>query len=143
MNDILIMILSTLGALFILIASLGIYRMPDFYTRLSVTVKAATVGIGCILAAVAIHFSDFSVTTKVLAVIFFLFLTSPVGAFLIARTAYVSGVKLWKKSVRDELKEIFKKKKMLLKEQQAALDKAYEDSLSDPPTDPAQDDFGK
>ncbi len=110
MSDILIMILSTLGALFILIASLGLYRMPDFYTRLSVTVKAATLGVGCILGAVAIHFSDFSITTKVFAVIFFLFITSPVAAFLIARTAYVSKVKMWDKSVRDELKDVINKK---------------------------------
>lgn len=110
MSDILIMILSTLGAVFILIASLGIYRMPDFYTRLSVTVKAATLGVGCILGAVAIHFSDFSITTKVFAVIFFLFITSPVAAFLIARTAYVGKVKMWDKSVRDELKDVIEKK---------------------------------
>lgn len=110
MSDILIMILSTLGAIFILIASLGIYRMPDFYTRLSVTVKAATLGVGCILGAVAIHFSDFSITTKVFAVVFFLFITSPVAAFLIARTAYVGKVKMWDKSVRDELKDVIEKK---------------------------------
>lgn len=110
MNDILILILSTLGAIFILIASLGLYRMPDFYTRLSVTVKAATLGVGCILGAVAVHFSDFSITTKVFAVIFFLFITSPVAAFLIARTAYVSNVKMWDKSVRDELKDVIDKK---------------------------------
>ena len=110
MSDILIMILSTLGAVFILIASLGIYRMPDFYTRLSVTVKAATLGVGCILGAVAIHFSDFSITTKVFAVVFFLFITSPVAAFLIARTAYVSKVKMWDKSVRDELKDVLENK---------------------------------
>ncbi len=105
MNDFLIMLFTTLGAIFILIAALGIYRMPDFYTRLSVTVKASTLGVGCILTAVAIHFSEFSITTKVLAVIFFLFITSPVAAFLIARSAYVSGIKLWDKSVRDELKQ--------------------------------------
>lgn len=106
MSDILIIILSTLGAIFILIASLGIYRMPDFYARLSVTVKAVTLGVGCILGAVAIHFSDFSITTKIFAVIFFLFITSPVAAFFIARTAYLTKVKMWDKSVRDELKEV-------------------------------------
>lgn len=104
MIDALIIIFSTLGALFILIAALGVYRMPDFYTRLSVTVKAATIGVGCILGAAAFHFSDFAVTTKVFAVIFFLLITSPVGAFLIARVAYVTGVKLWDKSIYDELK---------------------------------------
>lgn|SRR5690554_3118809 len=105
MIDALIIIFSTLGALFILIAALGVYRMPDFYTRLSVTVKAATIGVGCILGSAAFHFSDFAVTTKVFAVIFFLLITSPVGAFLIARVAYITGVKLWDKSIYDELKD--------------------------------------
>lgn len=105
MTDLLIMILSTLGAIFILISSIGIFRLPDFYTRLSITIKAATLGIGCILGAAAIHFSEFSITTKVFAIVFFLFITSPVAAFLIARTAYMTGIKLWNKSVIDELKD--------------------------------------
>lgn len=105
MSDILIMTFCTIGALFILVAAIGIYRMPDFYTRLSVTVKASTIGVGCILCSVAFYFFDFSVSTKVFAIIFFLLLTSPVAAFMIARTAYVSGVKLWKKTEIDELKD--------------------------------------
>lgn len=102
--------LSTIGALFILIASIGIYRMPDFYTRLTVTIKAGTIGVGSVLLAVAIHFSEFSVLTRTFAVIFFIFITSPVGAFFIARTAYLNGVSLWSKSVRDELKEAMEKR---------------------------------
>jgi multicomponent Na+:H+ antiporter subunit G len=123
MTDILIMILSTLGAIFILIASLGIYRMPDFYSRLSVTVKAATVGIGFILGAVALHFSDFSITTKVFAIIFFLFITSPVAAFLITRTAYMNGTKLWDKTLFDDLKD---KNKPTAEQEQKKSDSNYE-----------------
>lgn len=123
MTDILIMILSTLGAIFILIASLGIYRMPDFYSRLSVTVKAATVGIGFILGAVALHFSDFSITTKVFAIIFFLFITSPVAAFLITRTAYMNGTKLWDKTLFDDLKD---KNKPKAEQEQKKSDSNYE-----------------
>lgn len=104
MIDILMMVLSTLGSIFILIASVGILRMPDFYLRLSVTIKAATLGIGCLLGAAAIYFNEFSVTTKVFAIIFFLFLTTPVGGHMIGRTAYKIGVALWKYSVLDELK---------------------------------------
>lgn len=104
------MILSTVGAIFVLISSIGIVRMPDFYTRLSITIKAATLGIGCILTAAAIHFAEFSTTTKVLAIVFFLFITSPVAAFLIARSAYISGIKLWKRSVVDELQDKYDNK---------------------------------
>ena len=105
MNDILIMILSTLGAIFILIASFGVFKMPDFYSRLSVTIKAATLGIGCILVAAVLYFSDFSVTTKAIAIMFFLLITSPVAGFLISKVAYMTGTKLWKHSIMDELKD--------------------------------------
>lgn len=103
MSDLIIKILCTLGAFFVLVASLGIYRMPDFYTRLSVTVKAGTIGVGCILSAAAIHFYTFSVTTKVLAIVFFVMITSPVAAYMISRAAYAIGVKLWKHSIVDEI----------------------------------------
>ena len=104
MSDILIMILSFIGSLAILIAAIGILRMPDFYLRLSVTVKAATLGIGLLLMGAAIYFSELSVTTKTLAILFFLVLTAPVAAHMIGRTAYFIGTPLWKDSVIDELK---------------------------------------
>lgn len=104
MSDILIMILCTLGSITVLIAAIGIVRMPDFFTRLSVTIKAATLGIGLLLAAAAVFFADISISTKVLAIIFFLFLTAPVAGHMIGRASYLSGTKLWKGSVLDELK---------------------------------------
>ncbi len=102
MNELIIMILCTLGAIFVLIAALGIYRMPDFYLRLSVTVKAGTLGVGCILGAVAFYFYDFAVSTKVFAIIFFLFITSPVAAFMISRTAFVSGIHMFNTTIVEE-----------------------------------------
>lgn len=100
--DIVIGILSTIGALAILFASIGILRMPDFYLRLSVTVKAATLGVGVFLICAAIVFPDVSVTAKAIAIIFFLVLTAPVAAHMIGRTAYRSGIPLWKKTTIDE-----------------------------------------
>lgn len=105
MKDIFLMALSTFGAIYILIAAIGVYRMPDFYTRLTVTIKGGTLGVGCILGAVAIYFSDFSVMTRVFAIIFFIYITSPVAAFFIARTAYLNEVEQWQGTVRDELKK--------------------------------------
>jgi multicomponent Na+:H+ antiporter subunit G len=103
MIDYTIAILATLGALFTLLAAVGIVRMPDLYMRISVTTKAASLGVGLILACAALYFDDSAVTTKVVAIIFFLLLTAPVAAHLIGRAAYITGVPLWGRSVMDRL----------------------------------------
>lgn len=111
MIDISIYILSTLGAIFAMLAAIGILRMPDTYLRISVTTKAATLGIGLILGAAALYFGDFSVSTRVQAIIIFIVLTAPVGAHLIGRTSYFLGNKMWKNSVVDDLENKYDKKK--------------------------------
>jgi len=103
MINILIGILATMGSLFVLIASVGILKMPDFYTRLSVTVKAATLGIGCVLLAAALFFYDFAVSSKTFAIIFFLILTAPIAGHIVAKVAYRTGIKMWDNSVLDQL----------------------------------------
>jgi multicomponent Na+:H+ antiporter subunit G len=98
-------VLGVLGAAFMLIASVGIIRLPDLFCRASATTKAATLGVGCVLVAVAFHFDDIRVTTRVIAIVAFLLLTAPVGAHMIARAAYCRGVRLWQGTGRDELDE--------------------------------------
>lgn len=105
MTDIAIMILVTLGALFVLLAALGIVRMPDLYLRISVTTKAATLGVGMILIGAAVYFGEASITTRALAIVFFLLLTAPVGAHLIGKASYYVGIPLWKRTVIDDLKD--------------------------------------
>ncbi|PKP26046.1 MAG: Na+/H+ antiporter subunit G [Bacteroidetes bacterium HGW-Bacteroidetes-2] len=109
MSTILIGIFATLGTIFVLLAAVGLVRMPDTYLRISVTTKAATLGIGLILIAAAIYFNELSITSRVLAIILFIFLTAPVSAHLIGRASYFTGVKLWKKSVMDDLEGKYKK----------------------------------
>ena len=104
MTDWLIIILSGIGAIAILLASIGMIRMPDLYLRLSVTTKAATLGVGLILISVAFYFQNVGVTSRVLAIIFFTTVTAPVSAQLIARAAYLIRTKLWKHTHIDELK---------------------------------------
>ncbi|MGO3706714.1 MAG: monovalent cation/H(+) antiporter subunit G [Mesonia hippocampi] len=103
MSNIFIAILSTSGALFILLAAVGFVRMPDAYLRISVTTKAVTLGVGLILISAAIYFEDLSITSRVLAIILFIILTAPVGAHLIGRASYLMKVSMWKKTTLDEL----------------------------------------
>jgi multicomponent Na+:H+ antiporter subunit G len=103
MKDVLIMILSTFGALFILSSSIGLLRKPDVFMRISVTGKASTLGIGLILASAAIFFNDYSVTTRVVAIIFFVFITISIGGHLLARAAYIIKTPVWKGIKTDDL----------------------------------------
>jgi len=109
MINILLATISTIGALSILFASIGILRMPDFYLRLSVTVKASTLGVGLLLICASIMFPDVSVTTKAIAIIFFLIITAPIGAHMIGKAAYFTGTPLWKGTVVDQLAGMYNK----------------------------------
>ncbi len=110
MSDLLIYILSSLGALFIFLAAIGFVRMPDLYLRMSVTTKAATLGIGLLLVCAAIHFDTTAITSRVAAIILFMILTAPVGAHLIGRASYFIGSNpLWHKSVMDDLEGKYRK----------------------------------
>lgn len=103
MTDIIVGIFAFLGTVFVFFAAVGMIRMPDTYLRISVTTKAATLGIGLLMLAGAIHSNEIAITAKVLAIILFILLTAPVSAHLLGRTSYYSGVKLWKNSVMDDL----------------------------------------
>src|SRR5690554_7091913 len=92
MNDIIIMVIISLGTLFILLAAIGLVRMPDLYLRMSVTTKAATLGVGLILIGLALHYMETSITTQVIAIIVFLLLTVPISAHVIGRASYFIGV---------------------------------------------------
>lgn len=103
-RELLVDVLMVGGAVFMFLASLGILRMPDLYTRMSATSKAATLGSGLVMLAAAVYFNEFSITVRVLAIIVFLLLTVPVAAHMIARAAYFDGVPLWEGTVMDELR---------------------------------------
>ena len=104
MTDWIIIILSSLGTLIILIAAVGFLRMPDIYLRISVATKASTLGVGLILVGAAMYFNELGITSRVIAIIIFLLLTAPVGAHMIGRASYFTGVKIWKKTIIDDLK---------------------------------------
>lgn len=93
------------SAAFSFIAAVGIVRMPDLFTRMQAAAKTGTLGVGCALIALTVHFADVGVTTRAALVILFLFLTAPIAAHLIARAGYITGLPLWEGSVTDEMKD--------------------------------------
>lgn len=116
MTDILFIILCTVGSLATLLAAIGILRMPDFYMRLSVAVKASTIGSGLLMICAAMYFSVPDVTNRAIAIVLFLVLTAPVAGHLIGRAAYMGKTKLWEDSEMDELKGMYDKDNHLASE---------------------------
>ena len=77
-----------LGAVFALLGSIGLARLPDIFTRLHGPTKLTTLGIGGILLGSILFFSlRQGVSPREVLVSVFLFMTAPVSAHLIARAA--------------------------------------------------------
>ena len=80
------------GAVFSLLAAIGLLRFPDLYTRLHAATKTGVVGAGVVLLAVALAAFDVAVSLRALGGIVFLVLTTPVAAHLLARAALAAGI---------------------------------------------------
>jgi len=104
MSDLITAVLLLIGASFLLLAGLGMLRMPDLFSRMQSATKASTLGVACVLLAVAVHFNDLGITIRALATSVFFLLTAPVSAHLVGRASYFLGVPLWEGTVRDELR---------------------------------------
>jgi len=82
-------LLILIGAIFTLIGSIGLFKLPDFYMRLHGPTKASTLGVGAILIASVIYFStkQDALSLHEILVTLFLFITAPIGAHLMAKAA--------------------------------------------------------
>lgn len=103
MRDAITVALLGIGAAFMVLAAIGVVRLPDFLARLQATSKASTLGIICMLLGVAVRFGEAHVVLRALAVIGFVSLTTPVAAHAIARAGYRAGVRVEEGTI-DELR---------------------------------------
>ena len=74
---------------FILVGSLGLVKLSEFFKRLHAPTKASTLGVGCVLAAsVGYHaFTGTDPQPRELLITAFLFVTAPISANLMAKAA--------------------------------------------------------
>ncbi|MDF3931781.1 Na+/H+ antiporter subunit G [Pseudomonas citronellolis] len=77
------------GSLFALLGAVGLYRLPDFYTRLHAPTKASTLGVGGVALGALLYFSvgEGGVSLHEVLITLFLFITAPVSAHLLAKAA--------------------------------------------------------
>jgi multicomponent K+:H+ antiporter subunit G len=77
------------GGGFSVIGSVGLLRMPDFFTRLHGPSKATTIGMGSILLASAIYMSvrGPGLSLHEFMISLFIVITTPVASHLLAKAA--------------------------------------------------------
>lgn len=104
-QEILVSGLIVFGSLLVFIAAIGVLRFADVIKRMHAASIAGPVGGAFIMVGLALFTLEPVVITKSLAVVVFIFATSPVAGHAIARAAYVADVvKLAERRIRDDLK---------------------------------------
>ena len=82
-----------LGLFFILAGTVGVLRLPDFYTRLHAAGMTDTLGAEFVLLALIFQCDNLQMVMKLLLVAFFLLVTSPTATHAVAHAAYRAGLK--------------------------------------------------
>ncbi len=79
-------LLILIGSVFILLSAIGLIRYDDLYSRMQATTKATSFGILLILIGSSVCFNDPYVYLKALFIIFFIYLTAPLGAHSVSKS---------------------------------------------------------
>ena len=80
-----------LGSAFCIIGGIGLLRLPDFYSRIHGGGITDTLGAGLVKLGLLLQAGWSLVTVKLVLIMLFLLLTSPVASHAIARAARHSG----------------------------------------------------
>ena len=99
--DIIGALIVLVGAVFLVLAAVGVLRMPDPYNRIQAGTKASTLGV--VLALVGLGIYEPGWLPKLLVIALFVLITNPVSSHALARAAHSAGVPLAPETVRDEM----------------------------------------
>lgn len=83
------------GLFFLMISSLGLLRLPDFYSRNHAVGKSETLGSMLLLAGLAIYNGVEVNSAKLIVILLFIAMANPTAAHILANTAYLSGLQPW------------------------------------------------
>jgi len=98
-------ILLVLGAFFMLIASIGMIKLPDLYMRIHAATKAPSLGIFLMVVGIIVYFFNWWTSIEGLVVILFVFITTPIGSHMISSVAHSMGVEKAKATIIDEMEQ--------------------------------------
>jgi len=101
-TDIVGIIVIGFGIFFLLVGSIGLLRLPDFYSRAHATGKSDTLGIMLVFLGLIIIEGFTLNSAKLLLILVFIGLTNPAATNAIMRAAYRFRLKPWFKDDKEE-----------------------------------------
>lgn len=90
------------GSLFLIVASIGLLRLPDTISRMHAGTKAST--LGTILVLIGVGFIEPSIWFKLILLALFVLLTNPLSSSLIAKSSYLKNG-FYSKTKIDDIKD--------------------------------------
>ncbi len=99
---ILSVIIVSFGAFFLLIGSIGLIRLPDFYSRAHATGKSDTLGIMLVITGLIIYEGFTINSAKLVIIIIFVALTNPTATNALTRAAFRFRLRPWFKKDQKE-----------------------------------------
>ena len=79
------------GSFFAVVGGIGVLRLPDVFTRLHASGITDTLGAGLILTGLMVHSGLGLVTVKLFLILGFLWFSSPVSTYALARATLAGG----------------------------------------------------
>ena len=105
MIDVLVLVLLVLGLFFLLVSTVGLIRLPDFYARTHAAAKSETLGAILVLLAGAISVGWATHGFKLLLIAFLVAITNPTGIHTITRAALRAGREIWVRGDAEAARE--------------------------------------
>lgn len=94
-------ILSVIGGVFLILAAVGLLRMPDVYNRMQAGTKATTLGSIMFLLGIGVAYPDW--LGRIVVLIAFIAFTNPISSHALIRAAHAVGIPLAETTVKDDL----------------------------------------
>lgn len=117
-----------LGCFLLVVASIGVIRFPDFYTRMHAAGKVDTLGQFFILAGLMVYAGLSLVSLKLLVIMGLIFLINPTASHFLAKAAYTKGLKPWEAECPEA-------EACLLREREREAAAAKEETVAGQPVD--------
>lgn len=99
-------VLMLTAVLFVFLASLGLHRFDDVFSRVHAATKAITLGVVLVAGGAALQMNDGGDVAKLVLAAALQLVSAPVSAHLLSRAAYSAGTELSPATVVDQLADV-------------------------------------